>query len=159
MNRLQKLPEYYNPSVYIVDDNEVVRDSYVTLMESCGLHVKAFESAEEFLNNIEKHSCGCVLTDFQMNGCNGLELLKTMKSAGYNLPAILVSGSLDPTTMVCARSEGAFAILEKPYAVPTLWETVIKAILTDSQNRTSPDVAPRLTTDQTQRSHPGKGIR
>ncbi|WP_299467963.1 response regulator [uncultured Gimesia sp.] len=136
MNRLQKLPEYYKPSVYIVEDNESVRDSYVTLIKSCGLHVEAFASAEDFLRSTGINSCGCVLTDYQMNGYNGLELLKNMKSAGYRLPAILVSGSLDSETTCCARSEGAFAILEKPYSVPTLWETVITAILNDSQNRT-----------------------
>ncbi|MCR9233078.1 MAG: response regulator [bacterium] len=136
MKRLQKLPEYYHPRVYIVDDNDTVRDSCVILMQSCGLSVEAFCCAEDFLRGTAADSCGCLLTDLQLTGCNGLELLKQMKSAGYRLPAILVSGSLDPTTTGCAVEEGAFAILEKPYPVQSLREAVITAIENDSQQRT-----------------------
>lgn len=136
MERIQQLPAYYHPRVYIIDDHADVRDSYVALIQSCGLHVQAFASAEDFLNSTAADSCGCVLTDFQLTGCNGLDLLKNMKSAGYQLPTILVSGSLDPTTTGCAVQEGAFAVLEKPYAVQTLWEAVITAIQNDSQRRT-----------------------
>lgn len=136
MKRLQKLPEYYHPRVYIVDDNDTVRDSYVTLIQSCGLNAEAFSSAEEFLHSTAADSCGCLLTDLQLTGCNGLDLLKQMKSAGYRLPAILVSGSLDRETTGCAVEEGAFAILEKPYPVQSLWEAVITAIENDSQQRT-----------------------
>lgn len=136
MQRLQKLPEYYQPRVYIVEDDEAVRDSCAMLIQSSGLSVEAFSSAEEFLRSTAADSCGCLLTDLQLTGCNGLELLKQMKSAGYRLPAILVSGSLDPTTTGCAVEEGAFAILEKPYPVQSLWEAVITAIENDSQRCT-----------------------
>ncbi|QDT82407.1 response regulator transcription factor [Gimesia chilikensis] len=136
MQRLQKLPEYYQPRVYIVEDDEAVRDSCAMLIQSSGLSVEAFSSAEEFLRSTAADSCGCLLTDLQLTGCNGLELLKQMKSAGYRLSAILVSGSLDPTTTGCAVEEGAFAILEKPYPVQSLREAVITAIENDSQQRT-----------------------
>jgi FixJ family two-component response regulator len=136
MQRLQKLPEYYQPRVYIVEDDEAVRDSCAMLIQSSGLSVEAFSSAEEFLRSTAADSCGCLLTDLQLTGCNGLELLKQMKSAGYRLPAILVSGSLDPTTTGYAVEEGAFAILEKPYPVQSLREAVITAIENDSQQRT-----------------------
>ncbi len=136
MQRLQKLPEYYKPRVYIVDDNDTVRDSYITLIQSCGLSAEAFSSAEDFLNSTAADSCGCLLTDLDLDGCNGLDLLKNMQSAGYRLPAILVSGSLDRETTGTAVEEGVFAILEKPYPVQSLWEAVITAIQNDSQQHT-----------------------
>ncbi|QDV15418.1 Transcriptional regulatory protein TdiR [Gimesia panareensis] len=136
MERIQRLPAYYHPRVYIIDDHADVRDSYVALLQSYGLHVEAFASAEDFLSSTAADSCGCVLTDFELTGCNGLELLKNMKAAGYRLPTILVSGSLDPDTTGSAVTEGAFAVLEKPYPVQSLCEAIITAIQNDSQQRT-----------------------
>ncbi|WP_145102690.1 response regulator transcription factor [Gimesia panareensis] len=80
MERIQRLPAYYHPCVFIIDDHADVRDSYVALLQSYGLHVEAFASAEDFLSSTAADSCGCVLTDFELTGCNGLELLKNMKA-------------------------------------------------------------------------------
>ena len=127
-----KLPADYFPQVYIVDDDEAVRSSIIELISSMGFQAIGFASAEDFISKTDHQICGCVLSDLRMLGCNGIELLKLMKSKGYEIPFIILSAYVDVTNTVAAMSEGA---LEKPYPEQELWDCIITAILLNSEQR------------------------
>ncbi|HAW30095.1 MAG TPA: hypothetical protein DCY03_18560 [Planctomycetaceae bacterium] len=130
-----KLPADYFPRVYIVDDDEAVRSSIIELIGSMGFQAIGFASAEDFISKTDNQICGCVLSDLRMLGCNGIELLKLMKSKGYEIPFIILSAYVDVTNTVAAMSEGALTVLEKPYPEQELWDCIITAILLNSEQR------------------------
>ena len=135
MRKTLGLPPDYDPVVYIIDDEESVRRSLEELINSMGVNSTSYESAEHFLKEIEAELIGCVLTDLRLMGCNGIELIKQLKSKNYELPVILVSGYLDVSVAVNAINEGAFAVLEKPYSEQELWDHLITAIKYDFDHR------------------------
>lgn len=81
--------------VYIVDDDEAVRDSIRLLLESSGFAAQEFASADLFLKS-ETADMGCLLLDLHMPGISGLELLRLLRSRGIRRPVIVVSGRRDP---------------------------------------------------------------
>lgn len=135
MNNQLDLPTDYFPRVYIVDDDEAVRSSVSELIGSMGFQTESFASAEEFISQTDYRISGCVLTDLRLLGCNGIELLRIMKSKGYEIPLIILSAYVDVTNTVAAMSEGALTVLEKPYPEQELWDSVIAAILLNSEQR------------------------
>ncbi|HAH44421.1 MAG TPA: hypothetical protein DCM07_06085 [Planctomycetaceae bacterium] len=135
MNNQLKLPADYSPRVYIVDDDEAVRSSVTDLIDSMGFQADSFASAEEFFSETDNQIRGCVLSDLRMLGCNGIELLKLMKSTGYEIPTIILSAYVDVSNTVAAMSEGALTVMEKPYSEQELWDSIIAAILLDSEQR------------------------
>ena len=135
MRNKLKLPPDSKPSVYIIDDDDDVRASVECLVDSMGFVSNSFESAESFLDKTETDICGCVLTDLRLMGCNGIELIKEMKTVGYHVPVIIVSGFLDVALTVNALSEGAFSVLDKPYLEQKLRDSLIAAIKYDSEYR------------------------
>jgi two-component system response regulator FixJ len=128
------LPPDYEPCVYIIDDDESIRTSVECLVECMGITSNSFESAELLLEETDSSICGCVFTDLRLVGISGLELIKQLKTSGYHVPAILVSGYLDVSLTVSAISDGAFSVLSKPYSEQELWDNLISAIKHDSDN-------------------------
>lgn len=128
------LPPDYEPSVYIIDDEESIRTSVESLIQCMGFTSHTFESAESFLNQTDASICGCIFTDLRLLGMNGLDLIKQLKTSGYHAPAILVSGFLEVPLTVNAIAEGAFSVLPKPYSEQELWDNIIAAIKHDSDN-------------------------
>ncbi|QDT87377.1 response regulator transcription factor [Gimesia chilikensis] len=128
-------PTDYDPVVYIIDDEDSVRRSLEELINSMGVNSTSYESAEHFLKEIEEELTGCVLTDLRLMGCNGIELIKQLKTKNYELPVIVVSGYLDVSVAVSAINEGAFAVLEKPYSEQELWDHLFAAIKYDFDHR------------------------
>lgn len=128
------LPTDYEPCVYVIDDDELVRSSIECLVESMGFISQSYESCEAFIDNTEPNICGCVLTDLRLMGCNGLELINQIKTSGYHVPVILMSGHLDVTLTVDAITKGALSVLPKPYSEQELWDKIIAAIKSDYEN-------------------------
>jgi FixJ family two-component response regulator len=128
------LPPDYEPCVYVIDDDESVRSSIECLVESMGFISESYESCEAFRDNTEPNINGCVLTDLRLIGCNGLELIIQMKTSGYHVPVILMSGHLDVTLTVDAITKGALSVLQKPYSEQELWDKIIAAIKFDCEN-------------------------
>ena len=113
--------------VYIVDDDEAVRDSIRLLLESSGFAAQEFASADLFLKS-ETADMGCLLLDLHMPGISGLELLRVLRSRGMRRPVIVVSGRRDPVQDAEVWAAGASALLSKPFDDQQLLDLVAEAL-------------------------------
>jgi len=114
--------------VYIVDDDEAMRDSLVWLLESHGLPVVAFGSASSFLDAYRADMRGCVVLDVRMPGMSGLELHDRLAAMRATLPVVFVTGHGDVPMAVSAVKKGAVDFIEKPFAEKDLLRLVTQAL-------------------------------
>ncbi len=122
--------------VFIVDDDEAVRQSTAWLIESIGLKVQTFISADEFLENYKNES-GCIVMDVRMPGMSGLEAQEELKERGINLPLIFITGHGDVPMAVRALKRGAFDFIEKPFNDQLLLDAVQRGLKQNSEARES----------------------
>ena len=122
--------------VFIVDDDEAVRQSTAWLIESIGLKVQTFISADEFLENYNNES-GCIVMDVRMPGMSGLEAQEELKERDINLPLIFITGHGDVPMAVRALKRGAFDFIEKPFNDQLLLDAVQRGLKQDSEARES----------------------
>jgi two-component system CheB/CheR fusion protein len=102
------------PVVFLVDDDDNVRDLIRTVLESDGLEVEDFASSEDFLAAFELGRDGCLLVDAYLPGMSGLELLHRLKADGCSLPSVMITGFSDVSMAVEAMKAGASDFIEKP---------------------------------------------
>ena len=122
--------------VFIVDDDEAVRQSTAWLIESIGLKVNTFVSADDFLENYNNES-GCIVMDVRMPGMSGLEAQEEMKTRGISLPLIFITGHGDVPMAVRALKRGAFDFIEKPFNDQLLLDAVQRGLKQNSEARES----------------------
>jgi two-component system response regulator FixJ len=101
--------------VYVVDDDDSVRDSVAVLLETAGFEVHGFPSGSAFLKVIDAAQPGCVLLDMQMPGMSGLEVQEVLTQRGFTFPVVVLTGQGDIGVAVRAMKGGAFEFLEKPH--------------------------------------------
>jgi two-component system, LuxR family, response regulator FixJ len=101
--------------VYVIDDDEAMRDSLDFLLGSADFHVTLFESAHHFLDAVSSIGFGCVVSDVRMPGIDGIELLKRMKESHSVFPVLIMTGHGDVPLAVEAMKLGAADFLEKPF--------------------------------------------
>jgi len=101
--------------IYIVDDDEALRDSLVWLLESSGYRAEAFASADAFLKMFSAELMGCLLLDVRMPGMSGLELFEELQRRHCALPVIFITGHGDVPMAVSALKKGAVDFIEKPF--------------------------------------------
>jgi len=101
--------------VYVIDDDEAMRDSLDFLLGSAGFDVAMFESAHQFLDAVSNIDFGCVLSDVRMPGIDGIELLKRLKATHGAFPVLIMTGHGDVPLAVEAMKLGAVDFLEKPF--------------------------------------------
>jgi two-component system response regulator FixJ len=101
-------------TIFVIDDDDAVRDSLKTLLLTEYAQVRDFASGQGFLAEVDPSSRGCLILDLNLPEMNGFELMKRMAAGGYRLPTILVTGHGDPTLRARARTLGAVALLDKP---------------------------------------------
>lgn len=123
------------PTVFVVDDNQDMRDSLGMLLESVGIASRMFSCASDFLASCNQMQEGCMLLDVRMPGMSGIELLETLKSKGILLPVILITGHGDVPMAVRALKHGAFDFIQKPFNTQELLDRVHAAIKLDCENR------------------------
>ncbi|WP_445502938.1 response regulator FixJ [Microvirga sp. G4-2] len=114
--------------VHVVDDDLAVRQSLSFLLASDGLPVRLHESASAFLDSVKTASDGCIVTDVRMPGIDGIEFLRRLKSRGFKLPVIVMTGHADVPLAVEAMKEGAIDFIEKPFD-DDLFLTAVRAAL------------------------------
>ncbi len=103
-------------SVYIVDDDQAVRQSlHGLLSERPNLVIRVFASGDAFLDNIEPSDGGVLLLDFQMPGRNGIEVMRELQGRSAKFLTIMLTGQGDISLAVQAMKAGATDFLEKPY--------------------------------------------
>ena len=100
--------------VYLIDDDESVRRALQRLLRSAGLDVRAFASAEEFLQSGNLTQRACIVLDIQMRALTGFDLQEKLASKGIRIPTIAVSALDDAETRERARMLGAVAFFRKP---------------------------------------------
>ncbi len=122
-------------TVFVVDDDESVRESLTMLVETIDLNVKAFASAQEFLQNYEPNEPGCLVLDVRMPGMSGLELQAKLAANECKIPVILVTGHGDVPMAVNAMKTGAVSFIEKPFRDQDLIDTIQEAIEKDAKER------------------------
>ena len=114
--------------IFIVDDDEAVRDSMRALLESCDFEVHDFGSATEFLAHRNGTRADCLLLDLHMPVIGGIDLLEHMRADGSQLPTIVITGRSDPVLKQRAMQSGAFALFDKPVAENALLDAIGRAI-------------------------------
>jgi two-component system response regulator FixJ len=113
-----------NGIVYVVDDDDNVRESTIALLKAAGIAARAYASGGEFLPNLAASASGCILLDLHMPFLSGFQVLKALRKHGNRMPVILFSGRADSTTDEIAKQSGAAALLPKPFSPTQLIETV-----------------------------------
>ncbi|MDA9410754.1 MULTISPECIES: response regulator FixJ [unclassified Bradyrhizobium] len=117
-----------NGIVYVIDDDEAMRDSLNFLLDSSGYSVTLFGDAQRFLDALPGLAFGCVLSDVRMPGIDGIELLKLMKAQHSPFPILIMTGHGDVPLAVEAMKLGAVDFLEKPFEDDRLVSMIESAI-------------------------------
>ena len=102
-------------TVYVVDDDEAVRDSLQWLLEGNDYRVRCFESAEGFLTRFDPREIACLIVDVRMPGMNGLELQDELLRRGCTMPLVFITGHGDVPMAVDTMKKGAIDFIEKPF--------------------------------------------
>ncbi len=128
-------PNLSNPTVFVVDDDQQMRDSLCALLEVLGFQLMAFGTPGSFHRFYRSAMPGCLLLDIRMPRQTGLELYETLLKEGKRLPVIFITAHADVTTAVAAMKTGAIEFLEKPFDRETLLARVRKALALDAEWR------------------------
>ena len=123
------------PLVYVVDDDEALRDSLRWLLESAGHRVATCASAEAFLAIYDSKQAGCLVLDIRMTGMSGLELQDKLKRRGHAIPIVFVTGHGGISMAVDAVKKGAFDFIEKPFNGQALLVLIDNALAIDAKAR------------------------
>jgi two-component system, LuxR family, response regulator FixJ len=128
-------PQQRSPIVFIVDDDEAVRNSLRLLVKSIGLNATILGSAQEFLATYDPLQPGCLILDVRMPGMSGLELQQQLNLRGAVIPVIFITGHGDIPMAVEAMQQGAFDFLQKPFRDQDLIDRLQRALDKDRTNR------------------------
>ncbi len=121
-----------DPVIYVIDDDEAVRQSLEFLLKTAGLTVRGFDSAKAFLQVLPQIEQGCIITDVRMPEITGIDLLRRVKQSKADLPVIVITGHGDISLAVDAMKIGAVDFLEKPFADDLLIAAVRAALDRDA---------------------------
>lgn len=123
------------PTVFLVDDDEPVRQAVSLLLRSAGLPCETFASGDEFLAAFDPARPGCLVVDMRMPGMSGLDLQARLQEAGHAIPVIVITGHGDVPAAVRALKQGAVDFIEKPFNEQILLDAVNKAVARDRESR------------------------
>jgi FixJ family two-component response regulator len=124
-----------NPVVYLVDDDEAVRDALGLLFKSVGLDYRLFASALEFLEAYEPRQHACLVADIRMPGLSGLDLQQRLNEQHSEVPVIFITGHGDVPMAVNAMKSGASDFVQKPFRDQDLIDRIHKALAQDRERR------------------------
>ncbi len=124
-------------TVFLVDDDEAVRDSLSMLMRSVGLESEAFASAQDFLDTYDAERSGCLVLDIRMPGMSGMELQDKLVEQRAMLPIIFITGHGDIPMAVDAMQKGAVDFITKPFRDQDLLDRINQALEQDNESRSA----------------------
>ena len=122
-------------TVFIVDDDDEVRDAIRLLMVSVGLNAETFESAQAYLDQFDPQRAGCLILDIRMKGMSGLDLQDRLAGEPLHPPIIIITGHGDVPMAVRAVKAGAVDFIEKPFNDQLLLDAAHRAIEQDDERR------------------------
>jgi FixJ family two-component response regulator len=123
------------PTVYVIDDDESIRELLVWLMRRNQIRAEAYPNARSFLKAYRPEVPGCLILDLYMPGMSGLELQVYLKEAGIDMPVIFLSGRADVPKAVHAVKSGAIDFIEKPFDYKRIVELVGECLRRDAASR------------------------
>jgi FixJ family two-component response regulator len=124
-----------SPLVYLVDDDEAVRDALGMLFKSVGLDCRLFASALEFLEAYDARRHSCLVADIRMPGLSGLDLQQRLNEQRAEVPVIFITGHGDVPMAVNAMKSGASDFIQKPFRDQDLIDRIHKALAQDRGRR------------------------
>ena len=116
-------------TIHVIDDDAAMRNSLHALLVAEGYVVHSHESAQTFINTIQKGDAGCIVTDLNMPQMSGLDLLCEMCNRRMCMPAIVISGRLDAQLIQATKEQGAFRCFQKPFDPGTLLAAIHAALV------------------------------
>lgn len=123
------------PQVFVIDDDQAVRESLGLLLRSMGQRASLFDSAQAFLDQYTPEMCGCIVLDIRMPGMSGVELHQRLKTMSCTIPVIFVTGHGDVPMAVEAMHSGAFDFIQKPFRDQELLDRINHALTWDTEHR------------------------
>jgi DNA-binding NtrC family response regulator len=128
------MSESVGQKIYVVDDDESVREAVGRLIRSAGLSVKTFATAQESLASLQRETPNCLVLDIQLPDCDGFELQQELATKDLRIPIIFLTGYGDIPMSVRAIKAGALDFLTKPFKDEYLLEAIRNAISRDHEN-------------------------
>jgi FixJ family two-component response regulator len=122
-------------TVFVIDDDEAVRDALCELFASENIPVRAFPLAEDFLASDTVGAPGCLILDLMMPGMSGIELQAELVRRGATIPVIIMTGQGDVPKAVTTLKAGAFDFIEKPFDPTALLRVVNQALNREGRMR------------------------
>jgi two-component system response regulator FixJ len=116
------------PQVFVVDDDNGVRNSLSTLLNACGYETQSFATATEFLDALADAEPRCLILDLQLPDINGLDLLRELISRDKSMPTIIITGHGDDKFESSAMQQNAVAYFQKPFNTSQLLDVLSKVI-------------------------------
>lgn len=139
MNQVSSEATACKGKVFVVDDDQAVRDSMSWWIESHGYEVELYDSAQAFLDSFRPDMTGCIILDVRMPGMDGLQLQTLLMERGCTLPTIFVTGHAEVPIAIAAIRCGGFDFLEKPFDDELLLDRIQLALAQEVQARTQPN--------------------
>lgn len=122
-------------TVFIVDDDQGLRDAFKETIIEMDLNVECFANAQSFLDSYQLSQSGCLVLDLRLPGMSGLELQEKLNNNNVYLPIIVITGHGDVPTSVKAMKQGAVDFFEKPYHPSKLRESILRALELEANHR------------------------
>ena len=121
--------------VFVIDDDESIREALKSLIRSVGLSVETFASAQDFLQSTRPDVPSCLILDVRMPGLSGLDLQRDLAETNIQIPIIFITGHGDIPMSVRAMKAGAVEFLTKPFRDQDLLDAIQQALERDRQVR------------------------
>jgi FixJ family two-component response regulator len=116
------------PTVFVVDDDDLVRAAIQGMLKSVGLHSETFGTPQEFLRSERSEGPSCLVLDVRLPGVNGLDFQRELAEAGVHIPIIFITGHGDIPMTVKAMKSGAVEFLTKPFRDQDLLDAIYQAL-------------------------------
>ena len=123
------------PTVFVVEDDENIRNILQLLVTSAGIRVETYASAEAFLEHYDLNRPGCLLLDICLSGMDGMELQQRLAAEKIAPPIVFLTGFGDVPTALQAMRTGAIDYIQKPFSAPILISRIREAIAFDCEDR------------------------
>jgi two-component system response regulator FixJ len=118
----------HDQTIYVIDDDDAVRQSLQFMLKAAGIPSRTFESAKAFMEVLPQITSGCIVTDVRMPEVTGIDLLRHVSKTNRDLPVIVITGHGDISLAVEAMKIGAVDFLEKPFDGQQLLAAVRSAL-------------------------------